>query len=144
MNYEFKYAKNTLDLICSILFGILGLLHFSFLILILINSTPNLFIPLLLLFVSVIESPTSILHFKMYIGHRNYLVINNNELHKDQGLIRKKKKVDLCKLRYARKVGGKIRLGLGERNELRINLDCLNIEDITKLEYVFNNSNVQL
>lgn len=140
MSYEFKYAKNTLDLIVAIIYGILALLHFSFLIIILVNSKQaNLLIALLLL-VSVIGIALFILYLNIYIGRRNYLVIYDGKLFKDQGLIRQNKKVELSNIRYARIVGDKIRLGLGERNELRINLNCLNVEDIIKLESILDSN----
>ena len=80
----------------------------------------------------------------MYLRHRTYVVINGSELLKDQGLIRPKKKVNLSKLKYARQVGNRIRLGLEEGKELRINLDCLNVEDIIKLENILNDNNIKL
>lgn len=83
MNCEFKYAKNTLDLIVAITYGILALLHFSFFIFILANSNKiSLLIPLILL-VSVIGIALFVLYLNIYLGHRNYLVIYDGKLFKD-------------------------------------------------------------
>jgi len=136
MDYEFKYARRTLDLIASIVYGISAIFHFSLLIFILINSRKmNLFIPLLL-FVSVMVSALCILYLNIYFGRRNYLVVNEGIMFKDQGIVWPNKKVGLSDIRYTKIIGDKIRLGLGDRNELRVNLDCLNVEDITKLESI--------
>ncbi|MCT4620792.1 MAG: hypothetical protein N4A62_15565 [Marinisporobacter sp.] len=142
MSYKFKYAKNTIDLVVGITYGISAMFHFSFLVIILVNFKKiNLFIPLLL-FVSISYIALFILYLNIYFGRRNYLVINDDKLFKDQGLIRSNKKVELSNIRYVRKIGDKIRIGLEERNELRINLNCLNVEDITKLESILG-SNMQ-
>ena len=136
MNCEFKYAKNTLDIIGAIIYGILALLHFSFFIFILVNSTKiNLFIPLILL-VSVIWIALFILYLNIYLGHRNYLVIYDGKLFKDRGFILPKNKIELSNILYVRKVGDKIRIAIGERNELKINLNCLIVDDIEKLESI--------
>lgn len=140
MNCEFRYARNALDLIAAITYGILALLHFSFFIFILVNSTKISLLISLILLVSVIGIALFRLYLNIYLGHRSYLVIYDGKLFKDQGLIFPNKKVELSNIKYARKVGDKIRLGLGERNELRINLNCLNVEDIIKLESILESN----
>ncbi len=134
MNYEFKYEKSKLNLISSIVFGILSLKNFG--LLILTGSTPY---NLLLMIATVATAAMAMMHLKMYLGHRVYLSINDTLLYKDQGLIRSKKRIYLKNIKYIKTIGSQIRIGVEQEDELRVNLNCLNVEDIAKLECIFDN-----
>ncbi len=146
MMKDFKYAKQSINLFCSIIWGILCIIHFSLLINLLFNSSyryiSNLFF-LELLFCSVGAGALSIMYANLYLGNRIYISIRDNQLIIDQGLIRPKKEISLLDVRKARKIGTQLQLDVGNRREIKVHLNCLKVEDIDIIENKLDSFNIQ-
>lgn len=147
MKREFKYAKQSIDLSVSIIWGVLSIISLVGVILLLLNSAFDS-ISILLILESILFLACGIaltlMYISMYLGYRTYITIDENTLSKDQGVIRPKKEINLIEVKTARKIGDKLRLDLGDRNEIRIHLNCLTVEDIVIIEQKLNSLNIEL
>lgn len=147
MMRELKYAKQSIDLFASIVWGLLSVTHFIGLILIMLNSRfglGSILFFLMLLFISICGGALSVMYGTMYTGKRTYILLEDKQLIKDQGIIRPKKEISLVDVRSARKIGNQLRLSLGGRKELKVYLNCLTIEDIELIESKLDCFNIKV
>jgi hypothetical protein len=129
-----KYAKNDLHLVMIILSVIAVLINLGLCLMFLLTPmTMGLLIlcPLssCIIFILIFK-----LYLSIWIGKRNYLVIEDGIIIKDRGVLLPKFTAPLNGVKRSIVVGNQLRASLTDGRELRIYMDCVKIDDLCELK----------
>ena len=129
-----KYYKNSFNLILGIGWLAISLLGMSMVLF--FTMTPLslgwfILVPISLVLLSAL---CSAMHFSVYFGKRTYVIIDQEYIQKDNGLIRPKSTLEVKNISKVMIIGNSLRISESSGKEMRINLDCLGIDDICILK----------
>lgn len=134
MMIEMKYVKKELFLFLAMGWGVVALMGLG--LLAMFTLTPmsmGLFILLPLVQV-ILSISLCLMYISAYGGSRNYLVLDEDFIYKDSGLVRSKGKMKRSEIEDSLLLGSTLRLVDVNGKEFSINLDCVKIKDIEILK----------
>ncbi len=135
MVYDFKYAKKTTNLVVAILWSITFAINAFILVMFAFTPIRVGIYTLLIVFSMLLNAFLVQMYARLYFGYRTYITIEGDWLSKDQG-IWPKKVIQISDISKTLIIGDKLRLSTNNDDEIKINLDCLKMNDIFTLKEI--------
>lgn len=130
-----KYRKRKIDLMLGIVYLILGMFFLTASLFAVWHLNGDVYFVLILIMGGIACTATTYLYLGMYNGKRDYIIIEQDIIYKDRGLVRSKLMLPIAQIKQCKKMGEKIRIEMSLKHKSEtIYLDCLNIDDIKALE----------
>lgn len=137
MKYNFKYLRNNSHIIPGVLWYFFSVMHVGIIVLFIKNMRTSALFPILgpIFFINLVLS-VLLGNYYTAIHKRDYIRIDSKTMSIDNGLIRKRKKVELESIENIKEIGTKLRVGLSSGRDVIIYLELLSLSDIENLSNI--------